>query len=60
MTPTPTPEQYREVRAATRERRTHAKIITWRLRAMNPTRTTEERAACNAQANRLSAILRGS
>ena len=48
----------REVRAEQRERMTSAKIVRLRVRALNEKRSTDERAAANAEANRLANLLR--
>jgi len=58
MKPAPTAAQIRAALAEGRERRTHARIVKWQLRAMNPDRSTEERAAAQAHVNRLTAIAR--
>ena len=52
-------EELRDVFAEGRTTRDEAKIRRLRLKAMNESRTTEERAAANAEANRISNILRG-
>ena len=54
----PTPRDVREAFAETRVRRARAEIVRHQLRAMNPDRSSAERAEINAGANRLAARLR--
>ena len=48
----------KEIRAEQRVRVVRQTIERLRLRAANPKRTTEEQAAANSEANRLSNLLR--